>query len=112
MNKFESEVRTDSDYDELPIKATFEIDAATATEIRKLAGIVTANGLHKVEKFDYRTVWLNEDGERQRVDADSLNVTDIDFWFSAYLKHTDVEVCTNRYRIADLAPRTLAAEGD
>ena len=49
--RYETDVRSDSDYDELPTKARFVLSEADAKEIIRLSALVAANGLHKVEKL-------------------------------------------------------------
>jgi hypothetical protein len=113
---FRTEVRCGNDYNDIPSLVEFCIDEATAAGIIRLAGIVTANGLYKVEKFDYRAKYLKYDPEQDpeeaklageenefRTEADLLNVSDTEFWFSAYIKHTDIEVLSEQERIDDLA---------
>jgi hypothetical protein len=104
--RYETDVRSDSEYDELPTKARFVITEADAQEIIRLSEVVAANGLHKVEKFDYRTSWLEGDDSdaftEARSDADSLNVSENEFWFAGFLKHTNVEVLSDRKRISEL----------
>jgi hypothetical protein len=104
--RYETDVRSDSDYDELPSKARFVIAEADAHEIIRLSVLVAANGLHKVEKFDYRTSWLEGDDPDSFTeacsDADSLNVSENEFWFAGYLKHTNVEVLSERQRVSEL----------
>lgn len=113
--QFHTEVRTDSDYDEIPEAVTFEIDVATAREIARLAIWVKTNQVYKIEKFDARARYYRYDpasnsdqaiaaGEENdvRTDADCLNVSENDFWFSAYIKHTDVEILSERKRIWEL----------
>lgn len=113
---FRTEVRCGNDYNDIPSLVEFCIDEATAADIIRLAGIVTANGLYKVEKFDYRAKYLKYDPEQDpeeaklageenefRTEADVLNVSDTEFWFSAYIKHTDIEVLSEQERIDDLA---------
>ena len=114
---FRTEVRCGNDnYNDIPSVVEFSIDQATAADIIRLAGIVTANGLYKIEKFDYRARYLNYDPEQDpedaklageenefRTEADVLNVSDTEFWFSAYIKHTDIEVLSEQQGIEDLA---------
>lgn len=108
-------VRSDSDHDELPEVVAFSIDETTAREIVRLAALVKANGIYKVEKFDYRARYYQRDigegpdvpeiqGEDNdvRTDADCLNVSETDFWFSAYLKHCDVDIRGERQRVCEL----------
>ncbi|MDI9689731.1 hypothetical protein [Burkholderia cenocepacia] len=116
---YRTDVRSDSDYDELPEVVAFSVDEATARGIVRLSALVTANGLYKVEKFDYRASYFRRDPEKGpsegpeaaevddgdndvRTDADCLNVSETEFWFSAYLKHTDVEILSERKRISEL----------
>jgi len=104
--RYETDVRSDSDYDEPPTKARFVISEADAHEIIRLSALVAANSLHKVEKFDYRTSWLEGDDPdaftEARSETDSLNVSESEFWFAGYLKHTNVEVLTERQQISEL----------
>jgi hypothetical protein len=116
---FRTEVRCGNDhYNDVPTVVEFIIEEATAAEIIRLAAIVNTNGLYKVERFDYRARYLKfdpkenpEDAELAgednefRTEADVLNVSDTEFWFSAYIKHTDIEVLSEQLRIDDLAQR-------
>jgi hypothetical protein len=116
---FRTEVRCGKDnYNDIPTVVEFIIEEATAAEIIRLATIVKANDLYKVERFDYRAKYLKFDpqedpedaklaGEENefRTEADVLNVSDQEFWFSAYIKHTDIEVLSEQLRIDDLVQR-------
>ena len=115
---FRTEARCGNDhYNDVPTVVEFIIEEATAAEIIRLAAIVNTNGLYKVERFDYRARYLKfdpkenpEDAELAgednefRTEADVLNVSDTEFWFSAYIKHTDIEVLSEQLRIDDLVP--------
>ena len=117
VKTFRTEVRCGNDnYNDIPSVVEFSLDEAAAAEIIRLAGIVTANGLYKIEKFDYRARYLKYDPEQDpqdaelageenefRTEADVLNVSDTEFWFSAYIKHTDIEVLSEQQGIDDLA---------
>jgi hypothetical protein len=106
----------DNDYNDIPAVVEFTIDELTAAEITRLAGIVKANDLFKVVKFDCRAKYLKYDPEQDpddanlagkendvRTEADVLNVSNTEFWFSGYIKHTDIEVLSERQCIEDLA---------
>ena len=116
---FRTEVSSSDEYAVLPAVAEFSIDVSTAREILRLSAVVKAHGLYKVEKFDYRASYFRRDPEKGpsegpdaaevddgdndvRTDADCLNVSETEFWFSAYLKHTDVEILSERKRISEL----------
>ena len=113
---FRTEVRCGNDnYNDIPTVVAFSINEASAAEIIRLAGIVKANGLYKIEKFDYRAEYLKYDPEEDpeeaklageenefRTEADVLNVSDEEFWFSAYIKHTDIEILSEQQSIDDL----------
>jgi hypothetical protein len=113
---FRTEVRCGNDnYNDIPTVVAFSINEADAAEIIRLAGIVRANGLYKIEKFDYRAQYLKYDPEEDpeeaklageenefRTEADVLNVGDEEFWFSAYIKHTDIEILSEQQGINDL----------
>ena len=113
---FRTEARCGNDnYNDVPSVVEFGIDEETAAEIIRLAAIVKSNYLYKVEKFDYRAKYLkydpNEDpedaklaGEENefRTEADVLNISDDEFWFSAYIKHTDIEILSEPQLIYNL----------
>lgn len=109
---YRTDVRSDSDYDELPQVVAFSIDEATAREIVRLSTLATANGLFKVQKFDYRASYYRSEplemaGAKSedtdvRTDAECLNVSATEFWFSAYLRHCDVDVRSERMPISEL----------
>src|SRR3984957_4247639 len=113
---FRAEVCCDNDhYNDIPTVVEFTIDEATAAEIIRLAAIVKSNELYKVEKFDYRARYLKCDPEVDpeeaklagdenefRTEADVLSVSDEEFWFSAYIKHTDIEILSEQQSIDDL----------
>lgn len=100
--KYVSNVRSDDEYADIPSKARFTIYADDAREIIKLAGVVQEHGLFKVVKFDYRVVYAT--GEKSEpTDTGRLIVSDTEFWFAAYIKHTTTEILTERFRINDMA---------
>jgi hypothetical protein len=113
---FRTEARCGNDnYNDVPTVVEFTIDEATAAEIIRFAAIVKANDLYKVERFDYRATYLKYDPEQDpedaklageenefRTEAEVLNVSDTEFWFSAYIKHTDIEILSEQQRIDDL----------
>lgn len=108
VKTYQTGVRSDNEYADCPDQAEFGIDLATARKIFELAGLVQANGLYKVERFDYRVRWLKvpasgEAAEEVAADADTLRVSANEFWFGAYLKHASEGFVTERQSIADLA---------
>ena len=67
---FRAEVRCGNDnYADIPTVVEFSIDEVGASEIIRLAEIVKAHGLYKVEKFDYRAKYLKYDPEQDPEDA-------------------------------------------
>lgn len=103
--EYHVDVSVGADIDIAPTVATFKVDEDTAKEIVKLSQLVKEHGLNSVEKFDYRADFLQyspqtdpEDAEQAgqdnsvRTEHDCLVVTDDRFWFSAYIKHTDILV--------------------
>lgn len=110
-------VRSDFPDAEIPDAAMFTIDRDTAYKIAAAAATVRDNNWHLVEWFDYRVQWCDvrkaEDAKETAsdnsysVDATRLVVFGQEFCFAGYLKHTDIEVRTDRLSIADLT-RELA----
>lgn len=116
QKNYRTDVRTDSEYGKIPEVAVLQIDEAAAKEIVALAGLVNKHGLHKVEKFDWRVNYYSHDPEEDpeaaseagdenvvATECDCLSVSDTDFWYSAYLKHSSVEILTEHLSIHDLA---------
>jgi hypothetical protein len=112
---YRTAVRSGDEFADIPAVAEFTVDQETAQEIIRLAGIVKSNGLYKVEKFDCRACYLRYDSEHDpedaedageaneiRTEADRLNVSDTEFWFSGYIKHTAVEIESEQQQIDDL----------
>ena len=100
--RYETGVR--SEFDDVTT-ARFVLSEADAHEILRLSALVAANELHVVKKFDYRTSWLEGDSDaftEARSDADTINVSASEFWYSAYLKHTSTSVLTERQSISEL----------
>lgn len=108
-------VKGGGECDVSPGVAIFDINEEEARQIVKLAAMVRANDLHKVEKFDYRAEFLQFDPETDPEDAaeageenfvrtelECLNVTRDDFFISAYIKHTGIKVSCVGQTIADL----------
>lgn len=103
------------DYDHVPEIVEFSIDEDTAHEIVKLSALVKANGLVAVRKSDRRARYYQYDpvdnpemaqaagqDNEVRTSGDCLNVDDVDFWFSAYLKHAEIELLSERRCIDQL----------
>ncbi len=99
---FNINVSTDDEFADIPEKAIFTIDVNTKKLIQELAHIAEVNNLYKLEKFDYRVEWFDDDDKDVVTEADTLNVSCSDFWFSAYLKHTNIEIVTERISIVRL----------
>ena len=59
--QYRTTVRSDNEFAELPSVAVFTVDQHLASEIIRLAALVKASGLYKVEKFDYRTSFFEHD---------------------------------------------------
>lgn len=110
--KYVTEVRSDDDRTDLPEQAIFEIDIHKARRIAVLARTVQQLEAHKIEQFDYSTIWLRreavteadvDDPDNQiSVDCDTLIVFSDSFAFGGYIKHTPVHVLTERQSIPDL----------
>ena len=99
---YQTSVRTDADYADIPEAAKFSIDEANAKSIVRLAGLVKANNLHCLEQFDNSVDW--DWGEEEgSTEAERLVVFADAFCFSAWVKHTNVEIRTKKQPIAELA---------
>lgn len=108
------DVNCTEDYESYPICAIVDLDEDAANKIRLFSRFVQNNGLYKLEKFDYRPLWLGHDvledepltdedrADTVPVEMVCLNVSGDDFWWSAYLKSSGVLIETRKVLIADL----------
>lgn len=102
----------DADY---PVCAIVELNEDAVNKIKQFSNFVKKNNLYKIEKFNYTPLWLDHDvlenepvTDEDRagtvsVEAVCLNVTDDSFWWSAYLKNSNVLIETDRLAIANLS---------
>lgn len=95
--------------------AIIDLDAATIERIKKLALVVRQMKAYKISEFnhtcDFRTAdWDAEPDNGKvamkdfegRMECSTLNVTDSDFFWSGYYKHTDVRWETDTVLIKSL----------
>ncbi|RJX80313.1 hypothetical protein [Pseudomonas sp. LS-2] len=115
IKSFRTDARGGGDLDNMPNIVTFAVDENLAREIASLAEFVASHGLHKVEKFDGRAQFLRHDpmidpdqalvlGDENhvRTECGCLAVSGSEFWFTAFVKHTDEEVSSPRQSIKEL----------
>lgn len=105
----------EGDFVNLPGVAVFEIDIEFARTILELSTLVAANDIDKVVKCCHHAQFLQFDPANSpddaedvseendvRTECDVLVVEKEEFFFSACLKHTDINIRTERQSIADL----------
>lgn len=107
VKHYETDLRTDNQFGNAPLPdvVRFSMSIADAEEIQRLSDFVSKNGLYKVEKFDSRASWLTGDPDdfiEASTDANILNISKDAFWFSAYLKHSEVQILSDRQSIQEL----------
>lgn len=113
---YRANVHGGGDLDNAPSVAVFQVDEQLARDVVKFAKMVKENGLYKVERFDYRAEFLQFDPEADPIDAeeageenlvctdcDCLVVTEGEFFFEAYVRHTSVYVSCEAQPISELA---------
>lgn len=118
MLKLDVSCRTDdNDY---PLCALVNIDDTAISRIRLFAAFVKENNLYRVEGFDCSPTWYNVDvdegehlsgksvAEIASVECVCLNVSENSFWWSAFLKNSDLEIETDKTPI-QAKQTTLAA---
>lgn len=112
------------EWTDTPEYAEFEISKTDAEDIIRMSKFCAENGWYQIEKFDYRVEYfdvkpepVNEDEEDEcedaeneystqdelRVDCCTLSVCDDVFWFSARIKHTDIQFRTETQSISEMA---------
>ncbi|MFJ4457468.1 MULTISPECIES: hypothetical protein [Pseudomonas] len=116
------ETRATNGAEGTPDYASFNIDLAAAQGIMNLARLVRENGLHKVETFDSTASfhqYAPGTEEAEEIEAENdvllkaccLNVDSTSFWFSGFVRNTDVEVVSARQPIAELESHFRLAGG-
>jgi hypothetical protein len=112
-----------------PALAVFDIDRETAEFIIQMARLIKAHKIYKIERYDFRTWYLesdprddlddeqrgaveadprlialnNDDPNVMRTEADRLSVSAREFRFLTYRKHCGEEIETEGQSIAELA---------
>jgi len=95
--------------------AIIDLDAATIERIKTLSAAVRDLKVYKVAEFDNDCDFMVADWDAEpdngkvalkefdgRMECNTLNVTDDDFFWSGYYKHTDVRWETDTVRLAVL----------
>ena len=103
-----------------------DVTAAMAADIRRYASFVQSNKhMYKVEIFDLSAEWLDDIPEEPepgddrpdytvsecRLDCVVLNVGDNDFWYTAFIKNTDVEIESEHWSLTDLPDEPVSSGG-
>ncbi len=100
--------------------AVIDLNAEKIDRIRKLSAVVKELEVYRISEFDYDSDFTVSDYEagpengkvamkefEGRMECNTLNVTDNDFFWSGYYKHTSV-----RWESASVPLTTLDEEGD
>ncbi|MHB8699227.1 MAG: hypothetical protein ACYC9J_14585 [Sulfuricaulis sp.] len=105
---------------DLPVCALVNIDEIAMTRIRLFAAFVETNSLYRVERFDYSPTWYyvsvdeneHKSGESSAkiasVECGCLNVAADSFWWSAFLKNSNIEIETEKTPISPQKDRLVA----
>jgi hypothetical protein len=95
--------------------AIIDLDAATIERIKTLSAAVRDLKVYKVSEFNHACDFMAADWDAEpnngkvalkefegRMECNTLNVTDDDFFWSGYYKHTDIRWETDTVRLAVL----------
>jgi hypothetical protein len=94
-----------------PVLAVIDITPELAERIRALAHVVTDLNVYKIEELNYAPEWYSDfeetddepvPGAPVQVDCVTLNVTNEEYWWEAYLPDTQITCRTDTLTIADL----------
>ncbi len=108
------------DVNDYPVCALVNIDETAMSRIRLFAAFVKNNKLYRVEEFNYSPEWYNVDVDENAalsdlpdedvasVDCVCLNVSADDFWWTAMLKNSNIEVETEKVPVAPQKDRLVA----
>ena len=105
--KFELEVYMEDEYicfDEEDAKITVEVSNALEIRIRQMQLAVSSVDAYYMTEFDYTPDFgvLHIDGDPVRSDVEMLHVSQDEFWWTGYLKHTNIKISTHRTWISNL----------
>ena len=120
-NQFLLEVSHNMDWwdDDMPTVVKVTINDEQLARMRHLAAVVAVEKAYKIELFDYSAEWiagvsLDEYGDDLEllegakttdvasIDCECLNVSSDSFKWTAYLKHTSVELKTEYIWLAEM----------
>jgi len=109
-----------SDFFEAADYAVIELNPDRIDRIRKLSVVVRQMKVYRISEFNYDCEFMVADYEADpehgkvalkefegRTECNTLNVTDNDFFWSGYYKHTSV-----RWESASVSLKVLKEEGD
>lgn len=111
-----------------PSGIRLDVTDEMAREIRHYASFVRNHKrVYNVEVFDSRAEWLDDIPEEPEpepetyhpdykvseceLDGITLNVGQDGFWYTAYIKHTDIEIRSEHWSLSDLPDEPVSKEG-
>jgi hypothetical protein len=113
-------ISDNSDFFEAADFAVIELNADRIDRIRKLSAVVRELEVYRISEFNYDCAFMVADYEADpengkvtmkefegRTECNTLNVTDNDFFWSGYYKHTSV-----RWESASVSLEVLDSDGD
>lgn len=113
-------ISDNSDYFEAADYAVIELNADRINRIRKLSAVVRDLEVYRISEFNYDCKFMVNDYETDpengqvamrefegRTECNTLNVTDNDFFWSGYYKHTSV-----RWESASVPLTALDEDGE
>lgn len=102
--RFVREVRTVSDYGEIPERAYITLDVGQVKRILRLSEQVRKLGVYKIVEFDYTPTFRPD----ARIEYLCLNVTEDGFFWDGGIKHTSVMFETKEISIEELRGKNAA----
>lgn len=99
---FTNSVTSDHEEADIPASMQVTIERERAIEIVRMAKLVSEHDLYAASHFDLRAEWTDSDGEDVRTDIDRIEVSETEFWFTSVLKHSDIEIQSERTEIRKL----------
>lgn len=87
---------------ETPTVAKFEVKREEALEILRLSTLVAENDLYRVERFQARVKWFDEEEHEHFSELERVEVTKSEFGYYGYLAGTNQTLKADRQDIAKL----------
>lgn len=93
-----------NEFTEVPVYAAILVNARLVADVKRLQGVCKKHKLVDARVWDYGIIFgpMDDGSHDYRSECDRLAVTEEEFYYSGYEKHTSDHWSTHRVSVADL----------